>query len=442
MNIFIIGQTSLHWGRMEFGNIGNYYIIEPFIRELHNVFPNATIKTTLQMSERFCKDEKIKVVPLELYYDFQKENNLEKAIQEINLVEEYLKTGLFREITPYIEEVLNTDIVIDFSGDIWGDNANFLGKDRFEVGLYKDMVAQKLGKPTFMLAGSPGPFKNEKTKKLAKGVFKNFTLVTNREPVSTQILQQEGFDISIVKNVACPAFLFEPKKRGGIEKILKREKLLIKDGPIVGFVICGWNFIDGPYDKWPRENKEYEIFVKAIEYISNNLDANVCLMSHSNGFRMPPAEFELIHGRDYPIIKQLQEILKDRGVAKNFFVLDGIYDPWVTKTIIGNFDMLVSGRVHAAVAGLSQAVPTVIIDYGHKPKAHKLRGFSQVANVEEFLSDPADLEDFLNKIQNCWDSREMIKDMLEKEIPHVKEQARQNFKLVKECVDNGVANEE
>ena len=32
-------------------------------------------------------------------------------------------------------------------------------------------------------------------------------------------------------------------------------------------------------------------------------------------------------------------------------------------------------RIHGAVAALSQSVPTVIIDYGHEPKAHKLIGF-------------------------------------------------------------------
>jgi colanic acid/amylovoran biosynthesis protein len=46
MTIFVIGQCTIHWGRMEFGNIGNYYIAEPLFRELHRVFPEATIKTT------------------------------------------------------------------------------------------------------------------------------------------------------------------------------------------------------------------------------------------------------------------------------------------------------------------------------------------------------------------------------------------------------------
>ena len=53
MRLLLIGQCSLHWGRMENGNIGNYYIVEPLIRELHRVFPDAEIVTTMQMTERF-----------------------------------------------------------------------------------------------------------------------------------------------------------------------------------------------------------------------------------------------------------------------------------------------------------------------------------------------------------------------------------------------------
>ena len=68
MKIFVIGQCTLHWGRMEYGNIGNYYIVEPFFRELHRVFPKATIKTTFQMSDEFCEKEQVECVPMEEYY--------------------------------------------------------------------------------------------------------------------------------------------------------------------------------------------------------------------------------------------------------------------------------------------------------------------------------------------------------------------------------------
>src|SRR5690606_28544806 len=194
MNILIIGQCSLHWGRMEYGNIGNYYIIEPFVRELHRVFPDAEIRTTFQMSERFQKEERVNVLPMDLYYGF-KEDDLEIAEKEYKLALEYNKTEKLSETTPYIHQVLKSDLVIDFSGDIWGDNADFLGKDRFLTGLYKDRVAQLLGKNTVMLAGSPGPFNDEKNIDFAREVFENFNLVTNREALSRDVLQANGFNL-------------------------------------------------------------------------------------------------------------------------------------------------------------------------------------------------------------------------------------------------------
>ncbi len=84
MNILIIGQCSLHWGRMEFGNIGNYYIIEPFFRELHRCFPGSEIRTTMQMSERFCRTEKITCLPMNLYYGWRT-NELQLAKNELKI---------------------------------------------------------------------------------------------------------------------------------------------------------------------------------------------------------------------------------------------------------------------------------------------------------------------------------------------------------------------
>jgi colanic acid/amylovoran biosynthesis protein len=427
MKILIIGQTSLHWGRMEFGNIGNYYIIEPFIRELHKVFDNAEIKTTLQMSEQFCMRENIKVLPLELYYDFNSSNNLEKVKHELILVEEYFSKGKFKEKTPYIDEVLNADIVIDFSGDMWGDNANFLGKDRFEVGLYKDLIAQKL-RPTFMVAGSPGPFQDERTKELAKEVYKNFVLVTNREPISTDLLKKEGFDVQNTKNLACPSFLFQPQFNSTIWEM---DEFLKNGKPIVGFILCGWNFTVGPYDKWPRRDEDYYVFAEALEYLTNTYEINLVLMSHSNGFPIPPEKFKLQHGRDYPIIKQLENILIKRGKAKNFKVLNEVYTPHETKSIIKEFDMMISGRLHGAVAALSQEIPTVIIDYGHEPKAHKLKGIAELCEVREYLVDPNQKDNLIKKMEKCFNNRFEIKKHLEKRIPIVKQLAKENFIEIK-----------
>ena len=44
-------------------------------------------------------------------------------------------------------------------------------------------------------------------------------------------------------------------------------------------------FLEGPYNKWPRKDEDYNVFVEAIEYFTNKYDVNVILMSHSNGFQ-------------------------------------------------------------------------------------------------------------------------------------------------------------
>ncbi|MDY0090960.1 MAG: polysaccharide pyruvyl transferase family protein [Flavobacteriaceae bacterium] len=428
MKILIIGQCTLHWGRMEFGNIGNYYIIEPFVRELYRIFPEAEISTTFQMSERFCLNEKVTVLPMEYYYGFH-ENDLTIAENEYKIAKHYAETKQLRETTPYIEAVLESDLVIDFSGDIWGDNADFLGENRFLVGLYKDRVAQLLGKKTVMLAGSPGPFSEEKNLDFAKEVFENFDLVTNREAISRGVLHNYGFHLSKLVDLSCPAFLFEPKQSLNIATIHPDFQ---NKSNIVGLIVCGWNFLKGPFDLWPRDDEDYDFIIKPITtFLEQNPEVTLCLMSHSNGFIPGKTPFELIHGRDYPIMKQIQNILENKGFAERFFMLDGVYDAWTTKAIISHFDMLVSGRVHAAVSGFSQFVPTVVIDYGHEPKAHKLKGFANEAGMIDYVADPEKPSDILQKLQSCWQNKVAVRQELTNIIPQVKQKARENFNLLK-----------
>jgi len=417
---------------MEFGNIGNYYIIEPFIRELHRVFTNCEIRTTLQMSDRFCLDEKITVLPMSLYYGGTN-NDLVDARNDVEAARSFLQTGKLDVASPFINEVLWADIVVDFSGDIWGDNADLLGPNRFEVGLLRDQTAQMLGKKTVMLAGSPGPFANDRLRHMAQETYKSFDLVTNREPLSTELLKAAGFDCSKTLSLACPSFLFEPAERGEIGNFLEEIRIMPgeKNKPIIGFALCGWNFEAGPFDAWPREDAEYKVFAEAVEYMSEDIGARVCIFSHSNGFDPPPEAFRLKHGRDYPIAKQLQHVLERRGMAKDFIVLDEVYEPWQTKAIIGSMDMLVSGRVHASVAALSQSVPTVLMDYGHAPEAHKIRGFASVSGADEFVTDPFEDGTLREAIRNCWESSLAYRARLSAHMPSVRKEAMLHFQALK-----------
>ena len=433
MKIVVMGQCSLHWGRMEFGNIGNYYIVEPLFQNLHDTFPKAKILTTMQMSDRFCKDKKIISVPLDLYYCW-KSDYIKYAQKELKIAEHFLETGKIETTTPFIDLVFNADLVIDFSGDIWGKNADFIGSNRFLIGLIKDRVAQIFAKKTAMIAGSPGPFSNDQTLDFAKLVYSKFDIVTNREQVSSNLLKSLGFDVSSTHSLACPAFEFNSTSNITLEDIDCYKNFKDKSQPLVGFVICGWNFESGPFDKKNRKISEFIKFAQTIEYLCNQLNCNVCLLSHSNGFETPPKKFKPKHGRDFDTLKQLDSLLQKRSNCKNYVVIDKLLTAWETKKIISQFDFLVSGRIHAAVAALSQNVPSVIIDYGHEPKAHKIKGFAQVAGVEDFVCNPHDLDDMISKINNCYYKLSEIRSHLALQNPKINNQIKQHFRFLKTLI--------
>ena len=430
MRILVTGQCSLHWGRLENGNIGNYYIIEPLFRELHRVFPEAQIFTTFQMTDEFSKRENVSILPMELFYGW-KDDDLEIAQKEYEIALEYNKTGILKETTPYIEEVLKADLFIDFSGDMWGKNADLAGTNRFLVGALKDRVAQLLNKKTVMFLASPGPFSDDNFD-LAKETFEKFDLVTLREPVSKPLLLKWGLDVSKVKDCACQSVLFDAAKQEAIKEIVKNTKLENKTCPIIGFTFCGWNMEKGPFNRDDYQDFEFDNFIKTIKFCCEELNANVCLFSHSNGFKLPP-NFELIHGRDFKLIEQVYRIIQKYSWAEDkVFMIDKICLPHQIKAVIQNFDMLISGRVHGAIAGLSSCVPTVIIDYGHEPKAHKLQGFAKLYDIERFVANPKDVNDIIKKTKECYTNLKQVKKELEIQVPIVKLLAQKSSDLLKE----------
>lgn len=434
MKIFVTGLCTLHWGRLQYGNIGNYYIIEPLFRELHRVFSEAEIITTFQMTEDFCKAEKITVLPMEWYYSW-KEQDLENAKIEYELANNSDKK-VNDSFTPFMNTVLESSLLINVSGDMWGDNAEHVGKDRFEVDLYKMRTAQLLGVKTVLFAGTPGPFYTCKNIDFAKEVYSHFDLIINREPTSTQNLKKWKFESENVKDFACPAFLYTPDltemENGMVKQLI--DKIRYQNKKLIGFTIGGFNLPVGPYDMWPREDWQYEIFAKTIEHIINDYDARVILISHTNGFELPP-NFKLINGRDYPILKQLRDVVIKREKIRNqddIILLDGPYLPKITKSIIGKFDMMVTGRVHASVAAISQNVPTVFINYeGSFIPSTKMYGFANLAGVGELVCEPKDLEKIKHTIDYCINNLSEIHERLENNIPNIKALARNAFDEMK-----------
>lgn len=195
--------------------------------------------------------------------------------------------------------------------------------------------------------------------------------------------------------------------------------------------------LEGPYDKFPRDDSEFTQFAEAVEYIVENLGGRVVLMSHQNGFELPP-NFKLINGRDYPVVKQLHNVLLKRGrvSAHDVLCIEKPYSPWIVKGIIRNFDMFVTGRLHASVAALSQNVPTVVIMHGHGPRSHKIIGFAKIVGNEEYVAYPQNSAGLIEKIALCWKNMDGYRRHLEKRMPEVKALAHAAFDEIAKLFPN------
>lgn len=431
MNILVIGLTSVGLGGMEYHNLGNYIIIDPFFQLLRKTFPSAEIKTSIQMSEKFNNQYNIISLREKRFWSY----GVKTAKHTMNDIFKFFlwritKKESFLKYSLLLSELNQADLIIDFSGDIYGDNANWRAFLESNAHLF---FAKKFNKKTAMIIGSPGAFKKAWRRIIAKYILSKLDLITNREEISTHFLKQiYRINNNNIHTTACPSVLFQG---GSIETLSNREDYsLICDNSkrTVGLILCGWNMPVGPYNKWPREDWEFQPFIKLINYIYDSSNYRICLMSHQNATDI---DYNLIAGNDHKIIEKLYDLISD-DKKNRVITLNGLYAAEESKAIIGTFDVLISGRIHGAVQGISQTVPTAIIDYGHEPKAHKLRGFAKMYGIEKYVCDPLSGDDLIFKFNELIKYKSEIKSELIERVGFVKKEALKNFELLKELVES------
>ena len=429
-NVLIIGLTSVKIGALEHTNIGNFLIIDPLFKNLRKSFPKINIKTSLQLSEEFAEKYGLTILRNRRFWTY-------KLFTLASSLIDFLRICIYRiyklfgvenrkilDNSILLKEISSADIVLDFSGDLFGDNAPI---QRFIEGSAKLLFASYLEKPVIMIASSPGPFeKNFFYKWLGKLVLKKVTLILNREPTSTDYLIKIGVNKEKIINSACPSFLFDMDSEKSVEELLGSEGInFVK--PSVGIVITGWNMPTPPFDKIPRKNEELIKFIPIIDYF---LDQNIQVFLIPHSYRLDK-QGGVIPGPDSVICEQLYGLVENNNKLKYLRIIRGVYKPEEMRKIIGSLDFLVSGRLHAAISGLSQGVPTVIIDYGFEPRGHKLLGVSKLMAIEDLFSDPNTRGDMLEKVKKGWQNKSFYEEKITTQLKTVKLAARMNFDILK-----------
>lgn len=423
-SIFLTGLLSARVGGLEVGNLGNFAIIDPFIDNLKEQFPGYSVRTSFQLTEPYEKMKGITCLRDDRFwnYGFYTAKKTIKDLGRLFLYKLTKKKSLLQN-SLLLKEIDDAEFVIDFSGDVFGENAKF---NVFLEGAAKFYFALALKKKVFVLASSPGPFTTLYKKVIVKYLYNRATRILNREPLSTDLLHNMGFSKELVDTSACPSYLFKGHEPS-TEKQLLKESGIEEGDKVIGFIITGWTMPKAPYNKIPRDVDELTVFIDYVKFLYEQFDGKILLMSHAN---RTDDKGNMDFGNDYYISKQLYELLP-KEMHDRVLLLDTILDARRSKALIGNFDLLVSGRLHAAIAGISQCVPTIVLDYGHEPKAHKLRGFLRLINHERFLCDPNDLNGMKKLATQLWDNQDEVRKEIKSEVEKVRVRAMRNFKEIK-----------
>ena len=187
----------------------------------------------------------------------------------------------------------------------------------------------------------------------------------------------------------------------------------------IGFNISGLLYMGG----YSRNNMfglnlDYrELVAEIIDLLCSKKDSNVLLVPHVFG--------SLQHSEnDSVVCAKVCDSLKTKYQNK-LFAVRSKYDQNEIKYIIGQCDFFIGSRMHACIAAFSQNIPAVAIAY-----SKKFFGVIQTIEMESLVADPRKMskEQILALIDQAFEQRNMIKEKLEKKIPFVRNEVREEFK--------------
>jgi colanic acid/amylovoran biosynthesis protein len=436
--IFIGGMCSLPLGTME-RQLGNMAILIPMLKMLQREMPGVKIVTSLQLSEKFCQEHAITSLDIKSLYQPTLKSGVISVI-------DWLRSGIWRFIKDKVgadlkwlisgkkfAELLKSDIVLDFSGDTYGDMAHFTHLVKHSLDL---LTFLNIKKPVYIFAQSPGPFSTFFRKQLARLVLARVTLITCREHMSFKTLNALPVKPTPVFETACPAWLLEPAEPECVKKINLQEQITHFEKPLVGFNFCGFNvaseLISRDKYKEQRPDEELAPLVAVLRYLLDELKVNVVMVPHV--YRMN-LRGEMVPGPDGKITDQLYNLVIKQlpEYKEKLMVVRGTYQVSEIKAVIGQCDLFVAGRLHAGVAAMSQCIPTILLAYGYKHY-----GFARLAGLEHYVSNNfkgvINAGDIIEKVGLAWKLRGELSGEIARRMVTIRALSDLNAALVKEVV--------
>ncbi len=288
-------------------------------------------------------------------------------------------------------------------------------------------IAHQAGVPFVIHSQSIGPFTNEPDRVVFTSLAREAAAITVREKASFRYITE---DLKLPANrchlVADPAFLLgQPDKAEG--DALFAHHRAVEGRPTVALstsqAICHWMKSDA--------DRHVETWLEVIHWLRSELDANIILIPHVQEISD--------RNEDRVLATAIQRRL---GHDSRVRLAGGDFSAGDYKAIISRCDLVVAERMHAAIAGLSTGVPTLVIGYSIKAEGiltdllgPELTKESALISVQDFLAPGAGLA----RVQAAWQNREALAQGLAGSLPATRDRSREAHDIIARIVSRAPA---
>jgi len=465
VKILLTNATCMHNLDCEY-NKGSAAVAISAIKVLKSYIPNSEFASLAQYSDSFAKQHGLRVINNSVSSRSMRIFSLSNSIRSTldltmciiwHIIFTKLHVDAKRLINSKIlKEFYETDLIVDLSMDLFSDNLGTISIIEHSKSLLCGIM---LGKPVVVFAQSLGPFRSKLNALIAKFTLNKVDLITVREELANQYLKDIGVNKPPIHLTADPAFLLETASKDRISKIFDKNKIDKSIRPLIGITISHvivakglekskptkllkyiyklllfflpdllLTFIDNTikktnyFSKLNNSLSGVDDIINVIDYLTNKLNATILLIPHS----IAPSESLSPIGDDRSTAERLYKMVKCR---ERVILISDEYTSEELKGIIGECDILISSKMHANIAALSQCIPVVGLAY-----SHKFYAIMKMLGQEKYVCNNINYYEIVDKIDDVWRNIETIRSELNIKIPAIKENSMKNGKFVKDLL--------
>lgn len=304
--------------------------------------------------------------------------------------------------------------------------------------LYICWLAKALKKPIVFYANGTNPSTSEiwiwrfhsrrLWRILARYLLSVVDLVTVREEHTLRYFNEiTGGNVPIYLT-ADPAFLLSPASKKRIEEIMINEKISKGNNSLIGvamsYGVLSRSFkgtIENPKATYERAVKE---IARVLDKLIEELDSTIIFVPHS----IEPYGYhdDRIVARDI-----YGFMLNKRGVQ----VIANEYSAEELKGLLGQLDLFVSCRVHAAISAVSMNTPVCIISHPSDERPYYILG--KMLKLEKWIYNVENLnaDELFCLVKELLTSSSRIRNQLPSLVDSVKKKAELNGRLLKSSIN-------